>query len=380
MGIKTGATDYVSRTSTEMKISFMGVDLSTKKVGMYSFYIPTKEPITGALTGNWLKSDYAITYVKDVTGTVDGTVTNDQADPAGEMSLSWNEDFNYVQDNSIGYVRDVLKGFMSGQVVTMSDGARIAMLGTAGNFKTGQKATADQLNREWGNLLKPFWGFLLVDQAFEDDTNYEPKRNVNGLIYASLTLMKPFMVENYALSGSGKANCKMMPAVTLKTMTADEADVNMCSSTLQVLCDAYELPDFYNTGFTQTDYSTGIIKRLSVDYIVEGDTADITAPVTDEVACVINATTGVITIEKYNGASWDVETGGTFDTNATIFAKKSVIATVEADSNCFVAVKTPNALGGTASQFVLDNTDTVKNFVCIANEYDRDNQKMIVKS
>ena len=53
---------------------------------------------------------------------------------------------------------------------------------------------------------------------------------------------------------------------------------------------------------------------------------------------------------------------------------------MEADSNCFVAVKTPGTgIDGFASQFVLDSTNTVKNFVCIANEYDRDTQKMIVK-
>lgn len=376
MSIKTGANDFVGRTSTQLQFTFLGVNVSTKKVGMYSVFIPTKDPVTGALIGNWLKSDYAIGYGKDVTGAVTGTVTLDQADPTGDMSLTWKEDFNFVQDNSIGYNRNILRGLLSGQTVSFANGDRVAMLGVAGNYKTDQKATKDQLNKEWGNLLKPYWGFLLVDGAFEDETG-EPKKNVNGLINASLTLVKPFMVENYTLSGSGKANCRMMPAVSTKTMTLDEGDYNMCSVTLQVLCDSYEQDDFFNVGFDSADYSTGELSRLSVDYIVEGSSGDIASPVTDDVACVVVAETGAITIEKYNGATWDVETGGTFEDNAIIFSKKHVISTVETEGNAFVSVKTAGTgLDGFASSFVLDKDDTVTNYVCVVYAYERNSQNM----
>lgn len=378
MAIKNGANEFVSRTDKELQFTFMGVDLATKKVGMYSFYIPTTQPINGMTAGTYLKTDYATTFVKDVTGSIKGTVTGDQADPNIEMSLTWNDDYNHIQNNVRGFSRDILRGLMSGQVVTMSDGVRIAMLGTAGNYKTGDKSTANELNREWGNLLKPYWGFLIKDHAFNNAVDFEPAKEANCLISAYLKLSKPFMVESYYLSGKGTENCLMMPAVCQKMATMDEADVNTCNATLNVLCDTYERVNFYNRGFTQADYSTGVLNELSVDYIVEGDTADITSPVTDEVACVINVSTGAITIEKYNGSTWDVETGATFEANATIFAKSSIIDSTEVEGNCFATVKTPGAgLNGFASSFVLDTTNTVKNYVCLANVYEREEKKMI---
>lgn len=376
--IKSGANNFIGRTSTDMQITFAGVDLATKIVSLYSFYVPTKQPISGILTGNWLKSDFGVSYGKDVTGAITGTVTTDQTDPTGEITLTWQEDFLYITDETIiGYSRDVLRGMLSGQVVTFADGTKVAMLGVSGNYKTATKANASEINREWGNLLKPYWGYRMIDNAFEDDANFEPKKVRNSLINPFLLLAKPFMIENYSLSGDGTANCRMMPSVVLKTMSLDEGDFNTNSIGVTVLGDTYELEENFNSGFDVRDYTEDDLTRLTVDYIVSGDSVDITAPVNDETACIIDPVDGTFEIMEYTG-TWVAIATGSLSQYATIFANKSIIATVEEDGNCFVSVKEASLdLTGQASSFVLDSASTVKNFICKAKVYDLETRMMI---
>ena len=374
--IRRGAEDFVARTNTELTFSFLAVNNSTKKVGLYVVAVPTKQPITGAIKGNWLKSNYAMNYVAINNGDIAGTTLADQEEPTGELTLTFNQDFNLIQENSNGFQRNILEALLMGQSISDGSGNKIAMLGSQGNYKTDTKATRCQLNLEFGHLVAKEWKKLIVDGAFDEDT-YEPIKKTNTLIYSKSLTSKGFIMETYSLSGSGKEECCMCAVCMYSDMTADEADTaNTTAITLQPFADYYSRPQFLYEGVESDIEVDSVVEELKVDYIVENASDPTDFGVSGDKIAIVNPTTGVVVIKESTGLAWDAYGAGkTFLEYARISATKTTTDTIAnaVDGMAYIAIKTPTAdLTGTASRFDRDSAGVVENFICRVLAYDRD--------
>lgn len=379
MAIKSGATDFVSRTSSELVFSFMGVSKDTKKVGLYAMYLPTREPVTGQMRGGFLKANNEVSYETVADGSIAGTVLLDQQDPSADISLTWKVDFNFLKENDFGFEKDVLNALLLGQAV--DNGAdRIGMLGTTGNSKIGKKATRCEVGQGWGDLTKKEWGYLILDGALDEDLN--PVREKNTLIYSKNLITKCFIMETYTLSGSGKGECLLNTAVSANNLSSDEGDTNTTNADLMISADMHAREAFlYEGAVADKERTTDVLEEMAVDYIVTAEAEPTDFGTTGQRIALVSPTTGIVAIYVTDGSAWTQVVNKTFVQYARISAPAMTEDTIAnaVDGVAFVTVAEPDAteLTGVASRYDKDGAGAVTNFVCEVFAYDRDEELFI---
>lgn len=359
-----------NRTGGQILVSMFGKNLTTKEVDIYQNLITTGEPVSFS-TDPMSSGSYDWITVRDRAGKIIGQVQGDETDPAGELSFSFYEDYDYVNDDYVyGNSKNMLLNMFNGEA--FKNGADVVVpIGTNGTDKSlTALAKARDMNQPYKYLLHNEGAFIkeVGTANVADGGRVTFKKNP---FQDSFNMThKTVCMEFLSATGQGQT-CKMFPIVAKSTAEWAEGDINQFNLTAQRGCDFWERNDFWTEVYREDVDTTRDILELYVKAIVvEGEVEPTGA--NGEYVAVVDVD-GNLTVKKHNGTTWAeaTEVVAKFKTGTRIKSNKLISMGGEEEVNCFVALDADKKL-------VRFSTDpTVKKFYAKVMDFSREEAKYI---
>lgn len=363
--------DIANRTGGQLNMTIFGKNLTSHEVDVYQLLITTGDAITFPLD-NLSSGNYDYQGVRDRSGRIIGQVQLDEQDPAGEISFSLYEDFDYVNNEYIlGNSKNRMLNLFNGEAFK-NDASTIVPIGTNGTDKTKTAlAKINEMNRPYKYLLHNEGGFI-KETGTADPTTGEVSLRKNPYESSFNRSHKTFCMEFMTTTGLAQVN-RMLAVVAKSTLELAEGDINQINFTGQKGCDTFERDDFWTEIRKSEPIGTEkAIKELYVKTIVKNGA---TEPDTGEEGdlIIVLGTDGTFEIKKYSSSSYtkDSDTEGKIQVGTRI--KSNTLRESEAvDSkvNCFVAI-------GEDKKAVDFSTDGSKRFYCKVYDFDRTAGKFV---
>lgn len=195
----------VNRTGGSILMSVLGKNLTSGDVDVYQMLITTGDPLTFSAdplsSGNY---DYQTVRGRD--GSIVGQVQLDEQDPAGELSFSFYEDFDYLGKEYVyGNSKNRLLNLLNGEA--FKNGTDIIVpIGTNGTDKTRTaRAKFYEMNKPYKYLYHNEGAFI-KENGTADPTTGEVafKKNPYGDTFNQSS--KTFCMEVMTTSGQGQVD------------------------------------------------------------------------------------------------------------------------------------------------------------------------------
>jgi len=361
--IAKGGEDLQGRTASELLFTMLGKDVATGFVDIYTTLITTKEALTLPIN-NLSGGAFDYTTVRTSDGSICGQVQTDEQDFSGEISLSFQEDYIYVNNNQ-ELVQNKLTSLLKGDSINVGD-TTIIPLGTNGTSKSySSQATVSEMGQDFKYIFFNEGDKIKVAGGADPTTGAHTYRP-NPLRYMFNRTYKTIDIEVRTTSSSGKQLCKMMPIVACTSIEWAEGDVNTFNVTLERSCDVYDRKDY----FVEVDVDEAFpidsseITEARVDYFIIDDSSAVTVG-EDEYALKI-ATDGTYSLVQGSTTidiSEKVIEGTRFKT--TKIAEGATVTEV----NAFAALKSETEL----ANFSLSD-DTARYYAKVKN-FNRDTEE-----
>lgn len=363
--------DIANRTGGQLNMTIFGKNLTTHAVDVYQLNITTGDPITFPLD-NLSSGNYDYQGVRDRSGKIIGQVQLDEQDPSGEISLTFDEDFDYLNNAYVyGNSKNRMLNLFNGEAFK-NDDAVIVPVGTNGTDKTKTAlAKLHEMNKPYKMLLHNEAGFI-KETGTADPTTGEVQMKKNPYASSFNRSHKTFCMEFRTTTGLRQVN-RMLPIIAKSTAELTEGDKNQYNITGQRGCDIFERDDFWTEIRPEKTPDGNVIKELYVKYIYESDATEPSEGTTDDLIAKVDTSNGTITILKHNGSAYaqasDIE--GKLQPGTRIKSNKlRVDSTTDTDVNCFIAV----GEDGKAVDFSTNNSNR---YYCIVYDFDRNQDKFV---
>ena len=375
--IQTSAMKTTNSYDSQLIMYVMGLNLTTKKVGLYFLNIVGKDPITGLDLMNYSPYVTQNTYIKNSNGKIAGLVTSEASEPTGSFTLKTTNDLNGHQaDAPYGTAKNLLEILFTGGVFNHGTD-KVKIVGVNGTNATASQITKCMMGWEYKNLFYYQAGKMKGAQGVDNDGN--PILVTNTFIDKPNREVSAFALESYVAYDADTVVSRLLPFCFTSTITTDEDNTaNSISAEIMKVGDIWNGQDslIYNSvaKFVATDVDK---VALEVDYIHISATTPTDFGKAGQTLLLVNPTTGATKLYTTDGSTaWTAVATGTFKQYAVITSNKlstTVVATAVA-GRVAVALKTiGTANAGFASNFAEDSTGAVKNFVCSFYYFDREN-------
>lgn len=363
--------DIANRTGGQLNMTIFGKDLASHEVDVYQLLITTGDAITFPLD-NLSSGNYDYQGVRDRSGRIIGQVQLDEQDPAGEISFSLYEDFDYVNNEYIlGNSKNRMLNLFNGEAFK-NDTSTIVPIGTNGTDKTKTAlAKINEMNKPYKYLLHNEGGFI-KETGTADPTTGEVSLRKNPYESSFNRSHKTFCMEFMTTTGLAQVN-RMLAVVAKSTLELAEGDINQINFTGQKGCDTFERDDFWTEIRKSAPVELGgKLKEIYVSSIVKHGATEPTSGNEGDLIAVLDDS-GNIDIKKYSTSTFtsDTETKNKLDVGTRI--KSNVLREEsETDSrvNCFIAI-------GEDKKAVDFSTNESKRFYCKVYDFDRTAGKFV---
>lgn len=364
----------VNRTGGLINVTMLGKDLTSNEVDIYQILIKTGDPVTFSSdplsSGNY---DYQTVRGKD--GSIIGQVQLDEQDPAGEISFSFYEDFDflgndYIYRNSKNRLINLLNGeaFINGENT-------VVPIGTNGTDKT---KTARAKLREMNKPYKMVYyneGEFIKENGTADEKTGEVALKKNPYKDTFNQSHKTFSMEFQTTSGQGQVS-RMFPILAKTTAEWAEGDINQFNLTAQRGCDMVERDEFFTEIFKENiPEGTAPLKEFYVDYLILNGGTEPASAKQNETAIVVGAD-GTVTFKKKGASAWE-------DTENANMKKRIVVGTRIKTNHVILAgrgennknVNTFAVMSMDGTHLVDFSTNNSKRFYCVVKDYNKDTAK-----
>lgn len=354
-----------NRTGGQIMLSMFGKNLTSHEVDLYQLLITTGDPVT--FSADALSSgNYDYQGVRGKNGAIIGQVQLDEQDPAGEISCSFYEDFDYLNDDFVyGNSKNRMLNLFNGEAFK-NGGDVIVPIGTNGTDKTlTARAKYNEMNKPYKYLLYNE-GFFIKEVGTADPNNGGKVTMKKNPYEASFNQShKTVCMEFMTTTGDGQVN-RMFPIIAKSTLEWAEGDINQFNFTGQRGCDMFERDNFYTEILTEKAPEDAKITELYVDYIVkEGATEPEGAE--DNKLLALLGNDGTVTIKKCSSTSWSPESTiqGKLQVGTRIKSRVLIEAlTTEQKVNTFVAL-------GADKKAVDFSTNASGRYFCKVYDFDK---------
>ena len=353
--VKADSPEFSNGRLTSTNLMVLGKNLTTSVVSLYVLAISKNENLSN-VNKRFLNSTTEDNYVYDSTGALVADLTGQESAPASEISFTFNVDWNgKVEGQKYGQASNIYEAMIMGQ--SFKHGAdTIIVVGTVGSRKSGKRATACEMNKDYGKFFKKEYNRLATGlNTTTGETSY-----INNMFLdkAKMEANTTFAIENYTLMGNGKTSSLLFPALYTTNVGFSQADDG---DTYTVPCmnksDVWESENSLIFG-ARKDYAVGDTGKefLEVDYIIVSATAPTDFSL-GKTICLINPTTKAFTIQTGGASAWTINVAGTFNQFATISANKFSSSTLAlaTDERVFATVDVADATNG---GFAVDYDDS----------------------
>ena len=363
----------VNRTGGAINVTMLGKNLTSGEVDVYQILITTGDPVTFSSdplsSGNF---DYQTVRAKD--GSIIGQVQLDEQDPAGEISFSFYEDFDFLGNEYIrGNSKNRLLNLMNGEA--FKNGSDIIVpIGTNGTDKTKTaRAKFNEVNKPYKMLYYNEGGFIKENGTADPVTGkvalkknpYEDTFNLSH---------KTFCMEFQTTSGEGQVN-RMFPILAKSTAEWAEGDINQFNLTAQRGCDMIERDEFFTEIYKMPiPEGDDALDEFYVDYIVKDKATEPTSPKTDGLHLLMLKDDGTFEIKKSQTQAWqkDEAVQKRIKAGTRIKSNKLIKETTnETKVNTFAVV------GMDGSHLVDFTTDGKKRYFCTVKDYNKDTSQYV---
>lgn len=361
--------NIVNRTGGSVNLTILGRNTKTNEVDIYQTMITTGEPIT--LSADPLSSgNFDYQTIMGRNGEIIGQVQLDEQEPAGEVSVSFYEDFDYLGKTHVhGNSKNRLINLLSGEAFELDSGERIIPIGTNGTLKTKtSRAKQNEMNLPFKMVYYNEGGFIKINGTADPVTG-RPYMKANPYEKTFNTSHKTFSLEVMTSSGAGQVN-RMFPVLAKNTLEWAEGDVNQFNLTAQRGCDMFERNEFFTDIFKEAiPEGEEALDEFFVDYIIKNGATEPAQPAEGLLSALLGAD-GTVSFKKSNGAKAWVEEAelkkrlkaGTRIKSNQLIEKTSEVKKV----NTFAVV----SMDGT--HLVDFTTDSKKRFYCTVKDYNTD--------
>lgn len=363
--------DIANRTGGQLNMTIFGKNLTSHEVDVYQLLITTGDPITFPLD-NLSSGNYDYQGVRDRSGRIIGQVQLDEQDPAGEISFSLYEDFDYVNNDYIlGNSKNRMLNLFNGEA--FKDGENtIVPIGTNGTDKTKTAlAKINEMNKPYKFLLYNE-GYFIKETGTADSTSGEVSLRKNPYESSFNRSHKTFCLEFMTTTGLAQVN-RMLAVVAKSSLELAEGDINQINFTGQKGCDTFERDEFWTEIRESKPIELGgVLKELYVKTIVKNGATEPTSGAEGDLIAVIDGE-GTVDIKKYSGSSYSSDEGtkGKISVGTRI-KSNNLRESLEEDKtvNCFIAI-------GSDKKAVDFSTNGSKRFYCKVYDFDRTVGKFI---
>lgn len=363
--------DVTSRTGGQLNMSIFGKNLTNNQVDVYQLLITTGDPITFPLD-NLSSGNYDYQGVRDRSGKIIGQVQLDEQDPAGEISFSLYEDFDYVNDKYIsGNSKNRMLNLFNGEA--FKDGEDIIVpIGTNGTDKTKTAlAKITEMNKPYKYLLYNE-GFFIKETGTADPVTGEVSLKKNPYESSFNRSHKTFCLEFMTTTGLAQTN-RMLAVIAKSTLELAEGDMNQINFTGQKGCDTFERDSFWTEVYkSEPIQNSEKIKELYVKYIVKHDATEPTEGAEGDLIAVVGVD-GTVDIKKYSVSSYSTDSTTKDKIKVGTRIKSNILretGSTDINVNCFIAIDNE----GRAVDFSTNNS---KRFYCKVYDFDRTAGKFV---
>lgn len=355
----------VNRTGGAINVTMLGKNLTNNEVDIYQILITTGEPVTFSSdplsSGNY---DYQTVRAKD--GSIIGQVQLDEQDPAGEISFSFYEDFDFLGNEYIrGNSKNRLLNLMNGEAFKNGEDV-IVPIGTNGTDKTKTaRAKFNEMNKPY-KMVYYNEGAFIKENGTADPITGKVALKKNPYEATFNQSHKTFCMEFQTTSGDGQVN-RMFPVLAKSTAEWAEGDINQFNLTAQRGCDMFERDEFF-TEIVKTAMPDGEkLDEFYVDYIVKNGATEPASP-TDGLVLALLGADGTVTFKKSSSKAWqaDQETGKKLKVGTRIKTNKLIESGTDVKK-----VNTFAVVGEDGTHLVDFTTDSKKRFYCTVKDYDK---------
>lgn len=363
--------DIANRTGGQLNMSIFGKNLTNHEVDVYQLLITTGDPITFPLD-NLSSGNYDYQGVRDRSGKIIGQVQLDEQDPAGEISFSLYEDFDYVNNDYIsGNSKSRMLNLFNGEAFK-NDNATIVPIGTNGTDKTKTAlAKISEMNKPYKYLLHNEGSYIKETGTADPETG-EVSLKKNPYESSFNRSHKTFCLEYRTTTGLAQVN-RMLSVVAKSTLELAEGDINQINFTGQKGCDVFERDDFWTEIVPEKlSGNEKTIKELYVKAIIKHGATEIDSGEEGDLIAVLGED-GTVTIKKYSVSSYTEDSTTKEKLQVGTRIKSTVLRETESDDvnvNCFIAL-------GADKKAVDFSTNSSKRFYCKVYDFDRTEGKFI---
>lgn len=360
-----------NRTGGQLMMSIFGKNLTTNAVDVYQLLITTGDPITFPMDA-LSSGNYDYQGVRGRNGAIIGQVQLDEQDPAGEISFSVYEDFDYlgteyVYGNSKNKMINLFNGeaFMNGSDV-------IVPIGTNGTDKTRTaRAKFHEMNKPYKYLLHNEGAFIKeVGTADPKTGKVSMKKNPYEASFNQSH--KTFCMEFMTTTGDGQVN-RMLPIIAKSSLELVEGDINQFNLTAQRGCDVFERDDFYTEMYPSCT-PVGALTEFFAEYVVVHGANKPTIGAKENDVLIELGEDGKITAYNYNnGSSWELDSN--INDNIQIGCRIKSTALIKSGEE--VTKVNTFVVAGADKKAVDFSTDGSKRFYCNVYDYDRTKGKFV---
>lgn len=362
----------VNRTGGAINVTMLGKNLTNNEVDIYQILITTGEPVTFSSdplsSGNY---DYQTVRAKD--GSIIGQVQLDEQDPAGEISFSFYEDFDFLGNDYIrGNSKNRLLNLMNGEAFKNGEDV-VVPIGTNGTDKTKTaRAKFNEMNKPY-KMVYYNEGAFIKENGTADPKTGKVALKKNPYEATFNQSHKTFCMEFQTTSGDGQVN-RMFPVLAKSTAEWAEGDINQFNLTAQRGCDMFERDEFFTEIYKQ-EIPTGDDKldEFFVDYIIKNGATEPATPSDNLVLAALGAD-GTVTFKKSSSKQWQADQAIVKRLKAGTRIKTNQVIETGSD------VKKVNAFAvvGEDGQHLVDfTTDGKKRYFCKVKDYDKNTSEYV---
>lgn len=361
----------VNRTGGAINVTMLGKNLTNNEVDIYQILITTGDPVTFSSdplsSGNY---DYQTVRAKD--GSIIGQVQLDEQDPAGEISFSFYEDFDFLGNEYIrGNSKNRLLNLMNGEAFKNGDDV-IVPIGTNGTDKTKTaRAKFNEMNKPY-KMVYYNEGAFIKENGTADPVTGKVALKKNPYEATFNQSHKTFCMEFQTTSGDGQVN-RMFPVLAKSTAEWAEGDINMFNLTAQRGCDMFERDEFFTEIVKTAMPEDKELDEFFVDYIIKNGATEPATP-SDNLVLALLGENGTISFKKSSGSTWQedqeivkkLKIGTRIKTNQLIESESTV-----SKVNTFAVV------GEDGKTLVDFSTNGGKRYFCKVKDYDKNTAKYV---
>lgn len=365
----------VNRTGGAINVTMLGKNLKSGDVDIYQILITTGDPVTFSSdplsSGNY---DYQTVRAKD--GSIIGQVQLDEQDPAGEISFSFYEDFDFLGDEYIrGNSKNRLLNLMNGEAFKNGEDV-IVPIGTNGTDKTKTaRAKYYEMNKPY-KMVYYNEGAFIKENGTADPVTGKVALKKNPYEATFNQSHKTFCMEFQTTSGDGQVN-RMFPVLAKSTAEWAEGDINQFNLTAQRGCDMFERDEFF-TEIVKQPLPTGKeedkLDEFYVDYIVKNGATEPASPQQDNLVLASLGADGAITFKKSKTQQWqpDQEIAKRLKIGTRIKSNHLVRENTKVEN-----VNTFAVVGMDGKKLVDFSVGDKKRFYCTVKDYDKNTARYV---